>query len=76
MLTWLEKLKKHRKKAQRRLVFKALLVGLGVVLFWRGTWNLLDHLIFPQQPIFSALVSLIIGLVILFFSNKLIDELM
>ena len=76
---WKEFLKqfdKRRKKEQRKLAVKAVLVSTGVVFYWRGVWNLVDHIVFPDQPILSALVTLVVGLLILFGSHKLIDELM
>lgn len=65
-----------RKRDQRKMIFKALFVGLGMVMFWRGSWSVADLLIFPNHPEMSALTSLAVGLTILYFSNKIIDSFM
>lgn len=43
--------------------FSALIVGPLVVTYWRGTWNLMGHYLFPGKPINSALASLAIGII-------------
>lgn len=53
-----------------RFYLKNLLIGVGGISFWRGMWLLSDVLIFPDDPISSALVSIIIGLVIFVVANE------
>lgn len=65
-----------RKRDQKKMIIKALLVGLGMVLVWRGSWSVADLLIFPNHPEMSAITSLALGLTILYFSNKIIDSFM
>ncbi len=76
IVDWLEKMRVRGKQKRRKLLVKAVVVGLGLILFWRGAWTLFDHLIFPGNPVLSGSVSLIVGIGILYFSNKLIDELL
>lgn len=46
----------------------ALLAGFGVVLFWRGTWELADH--FRIDPWFSIILGvLILGAIGLFLQT-------
>lgn len=48
----------------------SLLAATGIIIFWRGLWGFFD-----QIPIVSdALVSLVIGLVILAFSGVIFKE--
>lgn len=44
-------------------LFSALIVAPLVVSYWRGTWNLSDVYLFPDNKIHSAVASLIIGIV-------------
>lgn len=41
----------------------------GVVAIWRGVWGILDYYLFPNNPIMSYLVSIVLGLILI-----LIDE--
>ena len=47
--------------------FKAILVGAAIVMFWRGTWGLLDLYLFPDNQELSFVVSLLSGLLLVFF---------
>jgi Fuseless len=53
---------------------KAFLIGAGIVLFWRGIWNLADHYLFPNHPDISAFASLAIGLGILILSHNFVNQ--
>lgn len=50
-----------------RSIMLAAVIGFGVVSFWRGVWYLWDVFTFsqPEDRLFSALASLITGIVIL-----------
>ena len=58
--------------------FEAFLVGSGIILFWRGIWDLADMYILPNYPTLSAIVSMLIGMGILMltrnFVNQFIDD--
>ena len=48
-------------------IVMAAVIGFGVVSFWRGVWYLWDvfTLIYSQDKLFSALASMVTGIVIL-----------
>ena len=50
-----------------RSIALAAVIGFGVVSFWRGVWYLWDVFTFhqPEDRLFSALASLLTGIVIL-----------
>ncbi len=52
-----------------------LLGGLGIVLFWRGVWGLLDHYLFPEYQVLSFVISAVAGLVVLYMDDFSLDEL-
>jgi len=54
---------------------KILLIAIGVVFVWRGIWGITDLYLFPNNPTLSLIVSIMIGLVILYTNDKKIDEL-
>ena len=56
-------------------ILKTLLIASGVVFFWRGAWGLMDLYIHPNNPLISYLASLLVGLIILYLSHHLFDEL-
>jgi hypothetical protein len=43
-----------------------VITSLAIVSFWRGVWGLMDIYLFPENRVLSLVISLIIGLVILF----------
>lgn len=55
--------------------FHHLLVITGVILFWRGLWGLLDVYLFPEDPALSYIIGLIIGVIMLYFPDDDIKEL-
>ncbi|KAG7357270.1 fuseless domain containing protein [Nitzschia inconspicua] len=46
----------------RRFVLTYGPIGAGVVLFWRGLWTVMDMYLFPDDPLQSGWVSLLMGL--------------
>ncbi len=52
-------------------LLKPLLVLLGAIMFWRGTWMLLDYFLFPRAPLLSAAISAFLGLDILLITHEL-----
>lgn len=57
---------------------RSLYVALGVVLIWRGAWILMDkfeYLFFGQETAAIAVLSIILGIVLLFKHDHKLDEL-
>ncbi|MFH1722412.1 MAG: hypothetical protein ABH950_07405 [Candidatus Altiarchaeota archaeon] len=53
----------------------ALIIGVSVVMFWRGIWGLLDLLLFPGNPHLSYFISFAAGVIILTACDYLVREL-
>ena len=65
-----------RKKEKKWKTFlRRLSIAIAVVMIWRGTWDLLDAYLFPENPLLSDLLSIAIGLLILYLPDKNIKEL-
>lgn len=56
--------------------FTEMLAIIAIVLIWRGLWNLLDMYVFPENPILSNLISLVLGTLLIYLPNKDLKELM
>lgn len=56
-------------------VSKTLFIASGVILFWRGSWGLMDYYIVPNNPLVSNVISLTLGLAILVYTHHLDDSL-
>lgn len=76
MLSYFNKLKRHHK------ILFATIIGLSVILFWRGIWGLVDLLTTPMYVgehyyvyLSSFVASTIIGLLVLIGSDVAIREL-
>lgn len=61
---------KHLKKNIR-----ILFAVTGVVMIWRGMWQLMDMYLFPGQPLLSSITSVVIGITILLLDDFLLNEL-
>ncbi|MCF7836619.1 hypothetical protein K9N08_03190 [Candidatus Gracilibacteria bacterium] len=49
---------------------------IGVVMVWRGVWELLDKYLFPGNYILSAITSIALGFFILYLPDGKIDSLL
>lgn len=67
--------KKAKLFEKKHQIIGAIVVGMAVVMFWRGMWGMLDLYLFPSNPLLSYSTSLIAGLLILFVTHKLYKEL-
>lgn len=67
--------KKVRKFEKRHHIFAALLVATALVLFWRGVWHLADEYLFPNHPILSAWICVLIAFLILYLRDFDLKEL-
>ena len=70
---------KHYKRIVKKFehnhhIFAALLVGSALVLMWRGIWNLADIYLFPNQDFLSAIISILIGFLILYMRDFNLKE--
>jgi len=61
---------KQKRRAKTHPDTYFILVGFSVVMFWRGAWGLMDLYLFPDNPTLSFSVSLLAGILILFFINR------
>jgi hypothetical protein len=46
--------------------FHILISAAALILFWRGFWGLADLYLFPQNPALSFILSIGLGLLIIF----------
>ncbi len=56
---------------------KSISIVIGLVLIWRGIWYVLDGLdkwLFGDSHIWTALIGIIIGLIILYLPDKDLKE--
>uniref|UniRef100_A0A336M8G3 CSON012613 protein n=1 Tax=Culicoides sonorensis TaxID=179676 RepID=A0A336M8G3_CULSO len=44
------------------ICFVTFVLSTTVVTYWRGTWNLVTHYLYPDDPTSSAIASLLIGI--------------
>lgn len=69
----LKKIRKFRKdyKSNRNI----FLIFLAVVMIWRWIQDLLTILLFPNHPIISCIICIVIWVIILLIDDGKIDEL-
>ena len=46
-------------------MFFSLVVFVGIILVWRGVYNIMNQYWFPEYPAFSNVSGIIVGLIIL-----------
>ena len=64
----LEKIKKHHRN------WYSIIIGTGIVLYWRGVWGLMDIYLFPNHELFSYVSSVILGLLLLLINDFRLKE--
>ena len=52
-----------------------IIIAISVVMIWRGVWGILDTFLFPNYPLISYSISLVLGILILLIDNQKLDEL-
>ena len=50
--------------------YHVLLTVVAVVMVWRGIWNLLDEYMVIEHPLVNSLVSIFVGVVLLYFLDR------
>ena len=55
--------------------FKIFLLAIAIVAVWRGVWGLMDIYLFPDNQSLSLILSLVIGIFILYFNDHRLNEL-
>lgn len=48
---------------------------IGVVLVWRGIWNILDEYLFSFDPILASFACIVVGGIMLYLPDGDIEEL-
>ncbi len=67
---------KKRKRFHRvGLNFHTIIDLVAIILIWRGAWNIIDTYLFPEHAVFSALLGIIVGLIILVMDDFKLKEL-
>lgn len=55
---------------------KFLSLAAGVVLVWRGIWGFADIYLVPHHPQLSLVLSIVLGITILYFTDRKLNELL
>lgn len=58
-----------------RAFFRTLVVAIAVIFIWRGAWNLMDMYLFPETPVVSNIIGVVIGLMLLYLPDGDLKEL-
>ncbi len=51
-------------------MWRTVIIGITVVMFWRGAWGLMDLYLLPNHEVLSYIASMALGLGLLFLVNK------
>ena len=51
--------------------FHIIIIALAIIMFWRGIWGLMDYYLFPDNPLLSHILSIVIGILILYSTEKM-----
>ncbi len=53
----------------RKYFFRDIVIVVGVVLVWRGTWYLIDMYFLPGHPVWSSVLGILLGLFLLYLPS-------
>jgi hypothetical protein len=67
---------KKKSFISRNHFFGIILILCAVILVWRGVWNLLDTYFFPDYPLLSNVLGILVGLILLYFPDEDLKELL
>lgn len=54
--------------------YRIFLEAFAIVMFWYGSWGLMEKYLFPDNPTLSYCTAILIGLTILFIDDASISE--
>lgn len=52
-----------------------IVLAFAIISFWRGAWGLMDLYLFPRNSLLSFMISLLLGLAILYYTEAIFDSL-
>jgi len=52
----------------------SIIIGLAIVMFWRGLWGIMDLYLFPGNELLSYIVSGALGLFLLYINDFRLSE--
>lgn len=67
--------KKNTSHNKRKRNIRYLMIGIAIVMFWRGVWHLLDMYLFPDYPLWSNLICILLAIIIFLIDDGEIEEL-
>jgi uncharacterized membrane protein len=56
-------------------VGRTIIIAFAIILFWRGIWGLMDVFLFPKNQLLSYIISIIVGIYILYETETLTGKL-
>ncbi len=58
-----------KKLEKKNKILFTIIISLAVISFWRGSWGLMDYVLFPNNEVLSYVFSLIIGVLLLVYTG-------
>jgi hypothetical protein len=59
---------------QKHPNLNSVIIGTAIIMFWRGLWGLMDLYLFPNNEVMSYIVSVLLGLFLLFINDLRLKE--
>lgn len=63
------------KLKNKRTTLNSIVIVVAIIMLWRGVWGLLDVYLFPGIPTLSYLVSITLGILVLYLNDFHLDNL-
>ena len=60
---------------KNKKVLYTIIIAFAIICFWRGAWGIMDLYLFPGNHLASYLISILIGIIILYYTENLIETL-
>lgn len=52
----------------------SIIIGTSIIMFWRGCWGLMDLYLFPDNEALSYIISIALGLLLLYLNDLRLKE--
>lgn len=70
------KFKRKKIKKELKYSFRIFALFIAVVMIWRSLWNFLEVYILPWDFLLSNLITLLVWLIIVYFSEYTLEDML
>ena len=59
------------KKSYAKRFLETILIAFAIIAFWYGVWGIMNLYLFPKNKLLGHLIAILIGVIVLYLTEKL-----